>query len=131
MRIHEILEENFELAKDGYGNLVVYDPHRRIEVLVPEKEAAKLAARNQLIGGALNISGPSRYSEAPGSIHNKKQQAVPMSEPKTALGKFTQGFKKGFNQTNKAIRDIEYSPIGQAATGISQFAKQSLKNPAR
>lgn len=44
---------------------------------------------------------------------------------------FKKGVKSGFEKTEKAKRVMKYHPVTKAAKSLSQFAKQSLKNPAR
>lgn len=130
MKIRELLEAvDSELPTDGKGNAVVWDPHQRIEVLVPQGEVQKLIARNQIVGGALNISGPSRYPEAPGSSHNAKRNEKPVSQPKGALANFVHGVKTGYKKTDKFTKDLEYTPVGRAARGFAGWAKNVNKGP--
>lgn len=129
MKIRELFEDE-ELPKDGRGNVVVWDSKRRLEVLVPEKEIPTLTARNQLVGGALNMPTPSKYPEAP-SLHNK-QQSSPQSKqiaPTTKFGHFKQGFQKGFKGTNKFIKDLPHTPVGQAANKVNNFLQKQRQTP--
>ena len=125
MKIHELYEA-MDLVRDGRGNVIVWDAQRRLEVLVPEKEAQTLQARHQLVGGALNMPTPSKYPEAP-SLHNKNANSPEDPEPTTAFGHFKQGFKKGFRGTNKFIKDLPYTTAGRVAGKVSSFAQQQNK----
>ena len=124
MKIYELFESN-TLPKDGKGNVVVWDPQRRIEVLVPEKEAAKLISRNQLVGGALNVSMPSRYPKAPSNFNSLRTDPDDQTpQTRGAVGNFVKGFKQGSKGVSNFVKDIEYSPLGQTARRIGQWTKK-------
>lgn len=127
MKIHELFEDG-NLPSDGKGNLVVWDPQRRAEVLVPEKEVARLIAKKQLVGGALNIGSPSHYPNAPSQHnYNSSNPNTPTNKPTSFLGHV----KKGYQDTSKKIQDFPYTKTGRAIGGISRFVQDISKGPRR
>ena len=134
MRIHELFEGTLDnFPNDGKGNIAVWDPHQRMEVLVPIKDAEKMIASKQIIGGALNLKGPSRYPVVKGTnfTQNRIDTSIPQDDPKPdgAWAHFKQGFKQGYKGTRNRIQDFEYTPVGKAVTGLTQFAKRVNKGP--
>ena len=133
MKIHELLAEAIDLPNDGQGNYVVWDPQRRTEVIVPEKEVIKMMADRRIVGGSLNTGKPSTFP-INRSVVYKPGKAIDPNAPKPvvsapakqgAIGSFVQSFKKTFKPN--AIDDIRYSKVGRAFSAIDQYAKKGMK----
>ena len=126
MRIHELFESPaIKVPQDGKGNRVVWDPQRRLEVLVPEKNFQQFIKTKQIVGGSFNLdhpTDPNRFPEAPVT------KRTSTSEP--AKG-FLGHLKKGYQDTSKKINDFPYTRTGRAIGGISQFAKDIARGPRR
>ena len=134
MKIHELLTEAIDLPSDGQGNYVVWDPQRRTEVIVPEKEVIKMTADRRIVGGSLNTGKPSTYP-INRSVVYKPGKAIDPNAPKPAvsapakqgaIGSFVQGFKKTFNPN--AIDDVRYSKFGRTLSAVDQYAKRGMKS---
>ena len=130
MKIHELLAEAIDLPNDGQGNYVVWDPQRRTEVIVPEKEVIKMTADRRIVGGSLNTGKPSTFP-INRSVVYKPSKAIdpnaPKVDPKSTKPGFIDSFKQGFKGVRNAVQtarntasDIEYSPIGRALDKVNK-----------
>jgi len=128
MKIHELLSEAIDLPNDGQGNYVVWDPQRRTEVIVPEKEVVKMMADRRIVGGSLNTGKPSDYPINRSVIY-KPSKAIDPNAPKPKVSKpgafdnFKQGFKKGYD----AVNDFQYTKTGRALDKINKWAQSDVR----
>jgi len=125
MKIKELLEASAnEVPSDGKGNRVVWDPHRRLEVLVSDREFQHFVKTKQIVGGAFNLdhpTDPNRFPEAPVAKRSSNTGEI----PKGFLGHV----KKGYQDTSRKIRDFPITKTGRALGGIAKFAQDINKGP--
>ncbi len=124
MKIQELLEGSAnEVPSDGKGNRVVWDPHRRLEVLVKDKDFQQFIKTKQIVGGAFNLNhptDPNRFPEAPVSKRSNTSNPA-----KGFLGHV----KKGYQDASKKVQDLPYTKAGQAIGGIAKFARDINRGP--
>lgn len=134
MKIHEILNEAIDLPSDGHGNYVVWDPQKRTEVIVPEKDVIKMMKDQRIVGGSFNTGKPTNYPINRSVIYKPKAARDPNAAKVTpkqpskdgVVGSFVQGFKKTFNPN--ALDDLKYSKIGRAMSALNQYTNKGMKS---
>lgn len=133
MRIKEIYESlTDKLPKDGKGNVVIWDPQQRIEVLVPEKDVPGLVSRDQIVGGSLNMDEPSIYPPAKGTIYKapravSKTPALEPNQKPSAIQSFKRGFTRGQQNIKSIKQNLPYTTAGKALSSINQWVKNHQK----
>jgi hypothetical protein len=130
MKIKEFLSEAIDLPNDGKGNYIVWDPQRRTEVVVPEKDVIKMMSDHRIIGGAFSTGKPTQYPINKSVIYQPRKAIdpnAPKVKPKSPDQGFISGFKKGFKGVQSAADDLAYSPVGRALGKVNQWAKADVR----